>query len=105
MNILIVGGGSIGERHARCFLKINGIRVSVCEPDETKLKYLKGKYKIDRIYEDFNDVDFGCFTGVIIATPPNFHIPMAIKAARGGCHILIEKPLSLNLAGINQLKK
>lgn len=105
MNILVVGGGSIGERHLRCFLKIKGLKVSVCEPDETKLKILKKKYKVDKSYKDFDDVNFDYFTGVIIATPPNLHIPMALKAAREGCHLMIEKPLSLNLTGISQLKK
>ncbi|MBI4377618.1 MAG: Gfo/Idh/MocA family oxidoreductase [Nitrospinae bacterium] len=105
MNILVVGGGSIGERHARCFSKINGIKVSICEPYEKKLKDLKEKYSFDKYYKDFADIKLDYFTGVIIATPPNLHVPMAIKAAKNGCHLMIEKPLSLNLRGISQLKK
>lgn len=105
MNILVVGGGSIGEKHLRCFLKVDGVKVSVCEPNDTKLKILNEKYKVDKSCRDFNDVDFNYFSGVVIATPPNLHIPMALKSARGGCHLLIEKPLSLNLKGIRQLQE
>lgn len=105
MNILVVGGGSIGERHLRCFLRIKGLKVSACEPDRTRLMNLEEKYTIERYYDNFDDVDFDYFNGVIIATPPNLHIPMATRVAKEGCHVLIEKPLSLNLAGSRQLKE
>lgn len=105
MNILVVGGGSTGERHLRCFLKIKGLKLSVCEPYEEKLKVLREKYRVDRTYKNFDDIDFSYFNGMVIATPPNLHIPMAIKSAKEGCHLLIEKPLSLNLSGIDRLKE
>ena len=30
-NVLVVGGGGIGERHVRCFLKTGRARVSLCD--------------------------------------------------------------------------
>jgi predicted dehydrogenase len=35
---------------------------------------------------------------VVIAAPPALHAPLAIAAARAGCHILCEKPLATTLA-------
>jgi len=42
---------------------------------------------------------------VIIANPTSLHIESALPAARTGCHLLIEKPLSHTLAGIEELHR
>jgi predicted dehydrogenase len=42
---------------------------------------------------------------VIIANPTALHMDVAIPAADRGCHLLIEKPLSHSLEGIQQLQK
>ncbi len=42
-------------------------------------------------------------TGVVIATPAPLHVPMARRVLAAGRHALIEKPLSLDLAGIDEL--
>jgi predicted dehydrogenase len=41
----------------------------------------------------------------VIATPANLHIPMAIRLAEAGVHLLIEKPLSTSLDGIDKLQE
>jgi predicted dehydrogenase len=60
------------------------------------------KYKID-VYPDINsaldqepDIAFIC-------TPSNLHIPVALMAARAGCRLFIEKPLSHNLDFVSEL--
>lgn len=40
---------------------------------------------------------------VIVATPTALHLPMALAAARVGAHLLIEKPVSHNLTGLDAL--
>jgi predicted dehydrogenase len=37
---------------------------------------------------------------VLVAVPTNLHIPIALEAARHGCHLFIEKPLSHTLEGV-----
>lgn len=103
-NILIVGAGGIGTRHIRCFLKTKRCRVSVCEPRSEKLKEIKQEYPIKDAFKDFTAVNLRNFDGVVICTPPNLHIPMAQRCADEGVHFLLEKPLSLNLKGIEELK-
>lgn len=41
----------------------------------------------------------------IIATPTSLHLDSAIPAARAGCHLLIEKPLSHSLDRIDALRQ
>lgn len=46
---------------------------------------------------DINDFFAGGLDGVVIATPPESHAHLAVRAFRMGCHVLIEKPLALSL--------
>jgi predicted dehydrogenase len=41
---------------------------------------------------------------VVLATPPSLHVPQAIAAAQAGKHIVIEKPVALDLAGLRELQ-
>ena len=103
--ILIVGGGGIGERHLRCFLATEKVEVSLCETNQRRANQLKEKYRIKSIFSDFNKVFLKDFDAVLIATPAPFHIPMATKCAKEGVPFLLEKPLSLNLRGVECLKE
>lgn len=101
--VLIVGGGSIGERHLRCFLRTGQARVSMCEPKPDRMEFLKQNYDIDETCSDFERADLAAFDAVVVCTPPNLHIPMCLRAADAGCHLLCEKPLSDRLDGIDDL--
>ncbi len=102
--ILVAGAGGIGERHIRCFLATNKTLVSICDLNKDKVNNILSKYKIESVYPDFSTVPLKSFDGIIIATPPNLHIPMATKCAVAGVPFLLEKPLSLDLHGVNKLK-
>jgi len=39
----------------------------------------------------------------LICNPTSLHVPVALEAARAGCHLLIEKPVSHSLEEIDQL--
>jgi predicted dehydrogenase len=41
---------------------------------------------------------------VIVANPSALHVPLALEAARAGAHLLIEKPLSHDLDGVQELE-
>jgi predicted dehydrogenase len=102
-HVLVVGGGSIGERHARCFLKSGECDVSLCEMDAAKRDRLAAAYALKSTVADFDKVPLGGFHTVVVATPAPFHIPQSLAAARAGCHVLCEKPLSDKFDGIREL--
>ena len=101
--VLIVGGGSIGERHLRTFIQTGDVAASICEPREEKLAELGQQYDVAGTFPSFDDAPLDDFDAVVICTPPNLHIPMARKAVDANCHILVEKPLSLDLNGVDEL--
>ena len=104
-DILVIGAGSIGERHICCFLKTGRARVSVCEIDRALLGRVENDYDLSQACEDFGDALSSNPKAVVIAAPAHLHIPMAIRAAEAGCHLLIEKPLSTDISGIEDLKR
>ena len=104
-DILVIGAGSIGERHIRCFLKTGRARVSVCEIDRALLDRMENGYDLSQACEDLGDALLSNPRAVVIAAPAHLHIPMAIRAAEAGCHLLIEKPLSTDISGVEDLKR
>lgn len=102
--VLVIGFGSIGERHVRCFLKTGRCSVSVCEISPELRQRAEAEYDIEKSYTDLDAAMTGRYDCAVIATPAPWHMPMAARLAEAGVHLLIEKPLSISLDGIRELK-
>jgi predicted dehydrogenase len=101
--VLIVGAGSIGERHLRCFQKTGRCEVSVVEINATLRQTISERYNV----RGHTDLDEGLAeppTVAVVASPAHTHVPIATKLANRGIHLLIEKPLSTSLDGIDRLR-
>lgn len=104
-SILIVGVGSIGERHLRCFQGTGRADVSLCEVNAVLRKTVAERYQVVKAYDDLDHALDSKPDAVVICTPAHLHISMALAAARRGIHLLIEKPLSTTLDDIDTLRK
>ena len=105
-NVLIVGVGSIGERHTRCFLATRRAGVGIVEPNASLRQTIAERYAIKHAFADIDSaVASGAFNAALVATPANLHIPIATKLVEAGLHVLIEKPLATNLEGIDELRE
>jgi len=100
MKILIIGFGSIGQRHYRNLLQLGFNDLYVFDTDLEKTADKKIK-TINRINKEILKI----FNAVLICSPNNLHIKTAIQCAKANCHLFIEKPLSHNLRGIDGLQK
>jgi predicted dehydrogenase len=98
-----VGCGSIGKRHLRAFKKIKGVEVIPCDPRKEVLKEIAESYSLAEVYKDIKEVNLEGIDGMVICTPPHTHIPIALEGARANCHLLVEKPFSNKLDGIEEL--
>lgn len=93
----IVGCGRIAQRHAE---QINafGELIAVCDivfPKAVSFaeKYNVASYKsIDDLLNNETDVDV-----VSICTPNGLHAPQSIQCLRSGFHVLVEKPMALDV--------
>lgn len=104
--ILVIGVGSIGERHLRCFLHTGKAELSFCEINPQLRETIAARYAIpaDRVFSDFDKALAARPEAAVICTPAHLHIPLALKLAEAGVHLLIEKPLSTSLADIDRLQ-
>lgn len=102
--ILIAGLGSIGRRHLRNLVALGETEIILLRshratlpddelagfPLETDLQHALETRRPD---------------AVIIANPTAFHLSIAIPAARTGCAVLLEKPISASLEGLDALEE
>lgn len=102
-SVLVIGCGSIGERHLRCFQQTGRCRVTACETDPALRQRMADTYKVPVVTDAVAAIAAGALDAVIICTPAPLHVPLAIQALDAGQHVLIEKPLSHSLTGLDDL--
>jgi predicted dehydrogenase len=102
-SVLIVGCGSIGERHLRCFLETRRAAVTASDTLPSVLSRIKETYGVQTTSDWAAEVRSGRHDVAVICTPASMHVEMATMALDCGLHVLIEKPLSQSLAGVEQL--
>jgi predicted dehydrogenase len=102
-SVLIVGVGSIGERHLRCFQQTCRADLAICEINDTLRAEVASRYEINRVFATLDEALKHPLDAAVIATPASFHIPLAIETAKRGLHLLIEKPLSTSTDGVSDL--
>jgi predicted dehydrogenase len=103
--VLVVGVGSIGERHLRCFLATGRVRAAVCEANAELAARVAGRYGIGDVFTSLDAaLAAGPFDAAVICTPAHLHLAMARRAVGAGCHVLIEKPLSTTADGLPELR-
>lgn len=102
-HILIVGVGSIGERHLRCFQSTDRCTVSLCEPRAGRRNEVMQRYSVQGYPTWEQAVEQETFSAAVIASPAPFHVPTAEALADRGIDLLIEKPLALSTDGLCRL--
>ncbi len=112
-NILIVGLGSIGQRHYRNLKKINknlnffSIRKKRNSPELNKFnqivkkKFISRKKKIKEI--GLKELENQKVDLALITNPTSLHIKTATELAKRKINLFLEKPISNNIKGVNNL--
>jgi len=101
--VLVIGCGSIGERHVRTFLATGRVGVIACDNRPAIRQEMTAKYGVESVADWAPILENPAVTSVVIATPATSHMEIATRCLHAGRHVLIEKPLSLDLAGIDRL--
>ena len=104
-SVLIVGCGSIGQRHARVLSELGIADLRVCDSSSEQLQVLTAKTPVQMTYSSYQEGLHDQPDTVLIGTPPQLHIPMAIQALDAGIHVLSEKPVSDSIDQIDELEQ
>jgi len=106
-HILIIGTGSVGKRHAKNLNSL-GCTISCIDPrsdrlDEATQENIPIKSGYSSLEEAFAGGD--TFDAVAVTSPPSFHTDQAVQALQKGIPVLLEKPVSPDLASAKKLQK
>lgn len=104
MEFLVVGCGSIGERHIMNLKQVvPHSTIDAWDSHHERLDEVGQKYSINKVGQSI--LDSKKYDCVLVCTPPVSHVEIAIRALHAGSNVFIEKPLSNNLRGIQKLQK
>lgn len=102
MRLAVLGCGSIGRRHLRNLLALGARALVAFDPLEAACQSVSTETGIPAhtslaaIWKFKPDA-------MLITAPSNLHVSLALEAARRGCDLFIEKPLSSSLDGLGEL--
>jgi len=102
----IVGTGSITAVHAQTILSIpEAALVAIYGRSASKVQELAAQYNCDG-YTDYQEMLKNAdIDAVAICTPNGMHADLGIEAALAGKHVIIEKPIDVNLEKADALIK
>jgi len=103
MKVMVAGLGSIGRRHLRHLVALGVDDVLLYRthrstlPDDPLAGYpVETDLAAALAYKP---------DAVVISNPTSLHLEVALPAAEQGCHILLEKPVSHTLEGLDDLRQ
>lgn len=100
--ILILGCGSIGERHLRCFQKTGRAVVSACDANAALTQRMAAEYGVETFDSATRAIAHG-FDAVVVCVPAHLHVRMSLMALANGSAVFIEKPLAVSLESVDEL--
>lgn len=103
-HLLVIGCGSIGERHLRCFQQTGRCEVSVCDANAKLLGEVSQRYNVPAHASLKAALATQAFEAMVICTPAHTHLVIAREGAAHGAALLIEKPLSVTLDGLEETR-
>jgi UDP-N-acetyl-2-amino-2-deoxyglucuronate dehydrogenase len=100
----LIGCGKVGHTHAQAFATLDESDfVAVCSRDHAKAGAFAAEYGV-KAYTDvealLKDPDVQMIS---VCTPQHTHSPLAVACAYAGMHVLVEKPMAVDLDSCDQM--
>lgn len=100
--ILVAGCGSIGRRHIRNLQALSITGLTAYDIDPERLRSAGDEFGI-AIRESLDEALATRPAAVLVCTSTSQHLPIALAAAKQGCHLFIEKPISHSTDGVDEM--
>ena len=101
LQVAVVGCGLISQwHHIPILMKMRDVKLaSICDENEDLVKGTARRFGVDKYYTDYSEMlSIGEVNMVNICTPPQTHLKLSMQAIEAGCHVLVEKPMALDLS-------
>ena len=98
LTVGIVGCGEVAQEHLGIWRKMSNARVAaVCDSNELRARETAKVWKIPSYYSDLDGMLSRQDISIVdICAPPQAHCPIILKALDAGCHVIVEKPLTMS---------
>jgi len=106
LRVGVVGCGTIAQsHHIPSLVKVRDAEVvAVCDTNQELARLVAKRFNINKHYGtlaemlETKEVDM-----VDICTPPQTHLMLSLSAIERGCHVLVEKPMTLSLKEADEM--
>lgn len=102
--ICVVGAGRWGMNHVRALEEL-GHLAGIVESDPERLEDLRERCPDARLFADLDEALGADFDGFTVATPAQFHYPIATRILSRKKPVLVEKPIALTAEDARRLKR
>lgn len=104
IRIGVVGAGYWGAKHLRVFHELPESQLKmVCDQDPAILARMRHFYPNVSTTSKYRELLEGDIDAIVIATPVNTHFQLTKEALLAGKHVLVEKPLTAEVASARVL--
>jgi predicted dehydrogenase len=106
VRVAIIGAGAVSDYHHLPGLRLDPRAevVAVCDASVPLLAKRRVEWGIARATTEADEICASHYIDAVIIATPNFtHKPLAIAAAKGGKHVMCEKPLGLNAGEVRAM--
>lgn len=104
----VVGLGKVSAEHIKAYISNSHTEVvALCSRNRERIVQKMAQLNLEcAVYTDYEKMLSDPRVDIVsICTPNDLHATQAIKAARAGKHMLIEKPVALNLEELRTLRE
>lgn len=104
MKVALCGLGEIGQIHLKAIRESEAELVAVCELDQELARKSVGDEV--PVFADVGEMINLTEPDVVdVCLPHHLHVPIAVTALENGCDVLLEKPLAMDLAGVDEIAR
>jgi predicted dehydrogenase/nucleoside-diphosphate-sugar epimerase len=106
LRVGIVGAGYISDYHIKAIIKQSNTEfIAICDLNEEIAKKAVAEHTDVKVYTDLQKMlDEQSLDVVHVLTQPDSHFNLASVIINAGCHVLLEKPVTVNSAQAQELK-
>ena len=100
--ISVIGAGRWGRNHIRTLFEL-GLLGAVIDSHLESINWVKATYPIIPVFSSLSESGALDFDGYTIATPVEHHFSIARELLLNGKHVLVEKPITLDVVEAQEL--
>src|SRR6266566_5090126 len=105
LKVAIVGCGKIADAHASQIQRLKGCEiVGVYDREPLMAKQFYERFSVKRYFDDLTGLLSDARPDVVhVTTPPQSHFAIARLCLERGCHVYVEKPITLHASEAEEL--